>query len=132
MKAYVEEVYAAWRPYGLFMGGSGKLVAAHIIQILVIIGWVSATIGPLFYAVHRLNLLRISGGDEMAGMDLTRHGGFAYIYHDNDPSQKSAGFMLRRIEPAGTLSTTQECITNCVITLMPACTITHRSESQIL
>ncbi|XP_010263964.1 PREDICTED: ammonium transporter 1 member 1-like [Nelumbo nucifera] len=106
-KAYVEEVYAAGRPYGLFMGGGGTLLAAHIIQILVIIGWVSATMGPLFYALHRLNLLRISGEDEMAGMDMTRHGGFAYVYHDDDSSQKPAGFMLRRIEPASTPSTTQ-------------------------
>nr|DAD39639.1 TPA_asm: hypothetical protein HUJ06_013962 [Nelumbo nucifera] len=29
-KAYVEEVYTAGRPYGLFMGGGGKLLEAHI------------------------------------------------------------------------------------------------------
>ncbi|EXB95961.1 Ammonium transporter 1 member 1 [Morus notabilis] len=100
-KKYVNEVYPTekgHRPYGLFMGGGGKLLAAHLIQIVVIFAWVSVTMGPLFYILHRLKLLRISPEDEMAGMDLTRHGGFAYIYHDEDESQKP-GFPLRKIEP---------------------------------
>jgi len=109
---YVEEIYGAGRPYGLFMGGGGRLLAAHIIQILVIAGWVSCTMGPLFYALKKLDLLRISADDEMAGMDLTRHGGFAYVYHDEDPGDKAGvgGFMLRsaqnRIEPAAAAATT--------------------------
>ncbi|KAM7485338.1 hypothetical protein LguiA_001347 [Lonicera macranthoides] len=57
------------------MGGGGRLLAAHIIQIPVIIGWVTATMGPLFFGLHKLKLLRISPEDEMAGMDMTRHGG---------------------------------------------------------
>jgi Amt family ammonium transporter len=85
----VEEIYGAGRPYGLFMGGGGKLLAAQIIQILVIAGWVSCTMGPLFYALKKLDLLRISADDEMSGMDLTRHGGFAYVYHDEDPGDKA-------------------------------------------
>ena len=97
-KEYVSEVYAAGRPYGLFMGGGGRLLAAHVIQILVIVGWVSATMGPLFFVLHKLKLLRISAEDEMAGMDMTRHGGFAYIYHDDDDSLKP-GIQLRKIEP---------------------------------
>ncbi|KAG6668508.1 hypothetical protein I3843_01G167200 [Carya illinoinensis] len=100
---YVNEVYSnkPGRPYGLFMGGGGKLLAAHVIQILVIVGWVSATMGPLFFVLHKLKLLRISAEDEMAGMDLTRHGGFAYIYHDDDDSQKQ-GIQLRKVEPRST------------------------------
>lgn len=98
-KEYVSEVYAPGRPYGLFMGGGGRLLAAHVIQILVIIGWVSATMGPLFFVLHKLKLLRISAEDEMAGMDMTRHGGFAYIYHDEDDSLKP-GIQLRKIEPS--------------------------------
>ncbi|GMH18766.1 hypothetical protein Nepgr_020607 [Nepenthes gracilis] len=99
-KRYVDEVYpgVSGRPYGLFMGGGGKLLAAQIIQILTIVGWVSATMGPLFVILHRLNLLRISAEDEMAGMDLTRHGGFAYAYHDKD-SQKHEIQMFSTVEP---------------------------------
>lgn len=84
-KHYVQQVYNDFsdRPYGLFMGGGGKLLAAQIIEILVIAGWVSATMGPLFLILHKLRLLRISPEDEIAGMDITRHGGTAYIHHDN-------------------------------------------------
>ncbi len=102
-KQYVNEVYPGLpdRPYGLFMGGGGKLFAAQIIQILVIIGWVSFTMGPLFYALKKLNLLRISSTDEMQGMDVTAHGGFAYLYHDGDEgSTKSPNFPMSKIEPA--------------------------------
>ncbi|XP_027364254.1 ammonium transporter 1 member 1-like [Abrus precatorius] len=95
---YVNQVYPgkAGRPYGLFMGGGGKLLAAHVIQVLVITGWVSATMGPLFWALHKMKLLRISAEDELAGMDLTRHGGFAYAYEDDEHKH---GTQLRRIEP---------------------------------
>ncbi|GAB4835464.1 Ammonium transporter 1 member 1 [Ancistrocladus abbreviatus] len=99
-KKYVYEIYGGSpdRPHGLFMGGGGKLLAAQIIQILVIFGWVTATMGPLFYGLKVLKLLRISDEDEMAGMDLTRHGGFAYVYHDeDDPSQKPSPIPLRRV-----------------------------------
>ncbi|KAK7344127.1 hypothetical protein VNO77_13427 [Canavalia gladiata] len=101
---YVDEVYGVGRPYGAFMGGGGKLLAAQVIQILVVCGWVTATMAPLFYGLHKMNLLRISRDDETAGMDLTRHGGFAYAYHDEDydGSSKGAGFMMRKIEPAST------------------------------
>ena len=77
------------------MGDGGRLLAAQIIQILVIVGWVSATMGTLFYLLHKFGLLRISADDEMAGMDLTRHGGFAYIYHDKDESYQHETQMSR-------------------------------------
>lgn len=102
---YVNEVYPitgkSTRPYGLFMGGGGRLLAAHVIQILVIVGWVSATMGPLFFILHKLKLLRISAEDEMAGMDMTRHGGFAYVYHDEDDDSHKNSIPMRKIEPAG-------------------------------
>ncbi|GKB30864.1 ammonium transporter 1 member 1 [Tanacetum coccineum] len=51
----------------------------------------------MFWGLHKLKLLRISPEDETAGMDMTRHGGFAYVYHDED-DQKA--FPMRKIEPA--------------------------------
>ncbi|KAK6243401.1 hypothetical protein QUC31_009810 [Theobroma cacao] len=100
-EAYVNEVYPGrpGRPYGLFMGGGGKLLGAQLIQILVIAGWVTATMGPLFYVLHKMKLLRISENDETAGMDLTRHGGFAYAYHDEEDLSLTPGFMMTKIEP---------------------------------
>ncbi|ERN12937.1 hypothetical protein AMTR_s00050p00217870 [Amborella trichopoda] len=98
-ETYVSQVYGgnSDRPYGLFMGGGGRLLGAHLVLILAIIGWVSATMGPLFFGLHKLGLLRISAEDEMAGMDLTRHGGFAYVYHDEDSHSGGAsnGFMIK-------------------------------------
>ncbi|NP_001234253.2 ammonium transporter 1 member 2 [Solanum lycopersicum] len=103
-KEYVNEVYPGFpnRPYGLFMGGGGKLLGAQVIQVVVIIGWVSVTMGPLFYLLHKFKLLRISRDDETAGMDLTRHGGFAYIYHDEDEGSSMPGFKMTRVEPTNT------------------------------
>lgn len=97
---YLNEVYGAapGRPYGLFMGGGGKLLGAQLVQILVIAGWVSATMGTLFFILKKLDLLRISEKDEMAGMDMTRHGGFAYMYYDND-DESSRATQLQRVEP---------------------------------
>ncbi|CAN0904977.1 Ammonium transporter 1 member 1 [Linum grandiflorum] len=86
-------------------GGCGTWgLAAHLIQIVVIIGWVSATMGPLFLILHKLKLLRISAEDEMAGMDLTRHGGFAYIYNEEDSDQKG-GIQLSKIGPTAATPT---------------------------
>lgn len=83
-KNYVQEIYGGNpdRPYGLFMGGGGKLLAAQIIEILAITGWVSVTMGALFFVMHKFRLLRITPEDELAGMDATRHGGSAYIHAD--------------------------------------------------
>ncbi|KAJ6761623.1 AMMONIUM TRANSPORTER [Salix koriyanagi] len=99
-ETYVNEAYPnkPGRPYGLFMGGGGKLLAAQIIEILVIIGWVSATMGPLFYGLHKLKLLRISSEDEMAGMDMTRHGGFAYAYQDDDDASGKPSIMMKKVD----------------------------------
>ncbi|XP_073124219.1 ammonium transporter 1 member 2-like [Henckelia pumila] len=108
-KAYVIEAYGGdpGRPHGLFMGGGGKLLAAQIIQILVIIGWVSVTMGPLFFALKKLGLLRISSENEMAGMDMTSHGGMAYIYHDEEDSNRLPLFNVKRIEPTNSITPKQ-------------------------
>ncbi|KAG5004024.1 hypothetical protein JHK86_028163 [Glycine max] len=106
-KEYVKEVYGLGRAHGLLMGGGGKLLAAHVIQILVIAGWVSATMGPLFWGLNKLKLLRISSEDELAGMDMTRHGGFAYAYEDDETHKH--GMQLRRVGPnASSTPTTDE------------------------
>ncbi|KAL4393899.1 hypothetical protein HN51_021865 [Arachis hypogaea] len=85
-KEYLNEVFGGPidRPYGLLMGGGGRLLAAHVIQILVIVGWVSVTMGTLFFVLHKLKLLRISSEEEMEGLDLTSHGGMAYEYHHGE------------------------------------------------
>ncbi|XP_057964074.1 ammonium transporter 1 member 2-like [Malania oleifera] len=101
-KEYVNEVYpgVGGRPYGMVMGGGWRLLAAHVTQIVAIVAWVSVTMGTLFWVLHKLRLLRISAEDEMAGMDLTSHGGLAYAYEDEtDDGMKKKGFVLTQLEP---------------------------------
>ncbi|XP_074289913.1 ammonium transporter 1 member 3-like [Silene latifolia] len=68
------------RPYGLLLGGGWALVGAQFVELIAIVGWVTVTMGPLFYALHTLRLLRISIDEEVAGLDISSHGGYAY--HD--------------------------------------------------
>ncbi|KAL3727964.1 hypothetical protein ACJRO7_032676 [Eucalyptus globulus] len=101
-RRYVDEVYGgSGRRYGWFVGGDGRLLAAQVVEVLAIAGWVTATMGPLFYGLHRLELLRVSGDDEKEGMDLTRHGGLAYVYHDDGGGDRPNIIAPdgRRVEP---------------------------------
>lgn len=47
-KKFVNEVYPGdgSRPYGMLMSGGWKLLSAHIIEIIVIVLWVTLTILP--------------------------------------------------------------------------------------
>lgn len=44
-KKYINEIYPGkeGRPYGLLRGGGAKMLTAHVVQIVVIVGWVSVT-----------------------------------------------------------------------------------------
>jgi Amt family ammonium transporter len=103
---YVRQVYGRAADevvqYGLFFGGGGKLLGAQIVEILSILGWVTATMAPLFLILHKLNLLRISPRDEFVGMDPTRHGGHAYYHHDEDPGHTPYKTMtqLKDVKPS--------------------------------
>jgi len=95
-KRYIAEIFGGDpnRPFGLLMGGGGRLLAAHVVQILVITGWVSVTMGTLFFILHKLKLLRIPAEDEIAGVDPTSHGGLAYMYTEDEIRN---GIMVRRV-----------------------------------
>eukprot|EP00897_Mesotaenium_endlicherianum_P005159 jgi/Mesen1/4671/ME000241S03711 len=79
-KEYLRQAYGkpSDTPHGLFYGGGGRLLACQILLVLTIAGFVAVTMGGLFFILHKLNLLRISPDDEIAGMDATSHGGSAY------------------------------------------------------
>ncbi|KAL6968123.1 hypothetical protein U1Q18_033926 [Sarracenia purpurea var. burkii] len=76
---YVNELYAGnpGRPYGLSMGGGVKLLAAHIVQILVTVG--------------------ISAEEELARMDLASHGGYVYEYEDVDGDRKPGARYIQHV-----------------------------------
>ncbi|XP_068638473.1 ammonium transporter 1 member 3-like [Aristolochia californica] len=84
VQAYVSGATGVKRPFGLLMGGGWGLLGAQVVELLVITVWVSVTMGPLFFLLHKLRLLRISIDDEVAGLDISSHGGYAYNAHQED------------------------------------------------
>ncbi|KAL5991469.1 Thioredoxin amt13 [Asimina triloba] len=84
IQAYSDGETGLSRPFGLLLGGGWGLIGSQVVEIAAIVGWVSATMGPLFYLLHKLRLLRIPVEDEIAGLDISSHGGYAYSTHTDD------------------------------------------------
>lgn len=93
VQAYDSGVVGTTRPYGLLMGGGWGLLGAQAVEALVIVGWVSLTMGPLFYILHKLNVLRISVDEEIAGLDVSSHGGNAYVHTDENQPRFYADYV---------------------------------------
>ena len=55
--------------------------------------------GTTFFLLNKMKLFRVSRDDEVAGMDMTRLGGFAYAYHDEDDQSIKHAYMTGKIEP---------------------------------
>ena len=72
------------RPFGLLMGGGWGLIGSQLVEVIAIVGWVTLTIAPLFYLLHKLGLFRIPVDEEVAGLDISSHGGYAYNDHSQD------------------------------------------------
>jgi len=77
---FVEEAYgiAGKDTYGAFYGGNGTLLGVNLLSILMIILWVGGLLGALFFVLHKMNLLRVKPEMELAGLDVSKHGGSAY------------------------------------------------------
>jgi len=65
------------RPGGGFYA-RGELLAANIVGIVTIAGWVCANMAAVFKLLKVFGLLRIAADEEHAGMDESYHGGSAY------------------------------------------------------
>ncbi|KAI3435774.1 hypothetical protein D9Q98_001832 [Chlorella vulgaris] len=80
----VSDVYGAradndeQRAYGFIMGGSGAVLGANCMAIVVIFAWTAATMTPFFLLLKKLNLFRVSPEVEAQGLDVSHHGGSAY------------------------------------------------------
>ncbi|RHY30814.1 hypothetical protein DYB32_004002 [Aphanomyces invadans] len=61
---------------------SGRQLAAQVVLILSIVGWVGVTCSVLFLGLYRLQLLRVTRENELAGLDVSYHGGLAYDASD--------------------------------------------------
>jgi len=64
--------------YGLFYGGRGTLFATQIVGPLIIIAWVGTTATLMFLGLKYAGIFRISEEFEIAGCDISKHGGSAY------------------------------------------------------
>lgn len=69
------------RPYGLFMGGGGDVLAAHVVYILVIAAWTLGIMTPFFMLLKRVGILRVPVDVEVMGLDVSYHGGTSYPGH---------------------------------------------------
>lgn len=78
IQVYDSGKIGAGRPFRLLMGGGWRLVGAQLAELAAIVIWVSITMGPLFYFLQRMMLLRVPVDEELAGLDISCHGGYAY------------------------------------------------------
>ena len=62
---------------GLFYGG-GMLLAAQFVALIIEVAWVAGLASILFWSLRLGGILRVSEEMEMAGMDISKHGGAAY------------------------------------------------------
>eukprot|EP00172_Hildenbrandia_rubra_P001325 Plantae.Rhodophyta-Hildenbrandia_rubra.ctg18655.p1 GENE.Plantae.Rhodophyta-Hildenbrandia_rubra.ctg18655~~Plantae.Rhodophyta-Hildenbrandia_rubra.ctg18655.p1 ORF type:complete len:522 (-),score=80.14 Plantae.Rhodophyta-Hildenbrandia_rubra.ctg18655:723-2288(-) len=64
--------------FGAFFGGGGRLLGVNLAAVCVIAAWTLVMITPFFIIMKLLGLLRISEEEEIAGNDVSKHGGTAY------------------------------------------------------
>lgn len=82
----VQSAYGISGEGGLFYGNV-NLILCEVIGIFWILGWVSATMTPLFLILKRFDLFRVSESDEMQGLDFPKHGKHAYNFDDSQASK---------------------------------------------
>ncbi|KAJ0965019.1 hypothetical protein J5N97_026157 [Dioscorea zingiberensis] len=92
IQAYDSGEVGVRRPFGLLMGGGWGLLGAQVVEVLAILGWVSLTMASLFVVLNKLRLLRISVDEELTGLDISSHGGYAYV---DDSQPRFYGDFLR-------------------------------------
>lgn len=69
---------------GVFYGGDGSVLAANVLFILAVIGWVCGTCMFLFVALDSTIGMRVSREEEMVGLDDSKHGGETYPEFNKD------------------------------------------------
>jgi len=64
--------------YAGFLYGGSTLFGAQIVTLFIEIAWVATLSSIMFFALKMSGILRVSEEVEMAGMDVSKHGGSAY------------------------------------------------------
>ena len=97
---YVAQAYSEDADYGIFYGGKGKLFACQVIGVVAIVAWVSAMLGPFFFALQKANILRVKPSEEMVGLDVSKHGGHAYYGDDSSKAAAENLDNMKQSQPA--------------------------------
>ena len=73
--------YNAEGAAGLFYGGdlAGVLLGVQLAGLVAQIAWVSVMSLILFFALKAARILRVDAATEEEGMDVSKHGGLAYV-----------------------------------------------------
>jgi len=86
--------------------GDATLLACQVVGLLFIIGWVSAIMGPFFFILNYMGILRADSLDEIVGLDVSYHGFQSSNTDDVNPEwlqlyQKRQSEKGRRIRLSG-------------------------------
>ena len=83
----------------------GYRLSVQMFAVFIIIVWVTAFIGGLFFALRAFGLLRVNEEDERAGLDQADHGGIAVDYKRGyvvkDPKMRAQMTVFGRSNVAG-------------------------------
>lgn len=85
---------------GLFVVGGTSLIDVQVLGIFAVIVWVSITVFGFLSIVKVFSPIRVSNGEEIAGLDFAEHGSQAYELNYAFPgiSTKTEGFAQRLTE----------------------------------
>jgi Amt family ammonium transporter len=64
--------------YAGFLYGGSTLFGAQLVALIIEIAWVASLSTAMFFTLKMSGILRVSEEVEMAGMDVSKHGGSAY------------------------------------------------------
>lgn len=94
---FVKDFYgvnpAAGRRWGAFFGGDGKLLAAQIVALVVVMLWVTLFFLPYFWAMRRAGLIRVPMEQELAGLDQSKYGVITTNELPTMPKPRQKGYM---------------------------------------
>ena len=63
---------------GLFYGSGVSQLVMQLVGVVIVAAWVLPTTGLLFFILKKMNMLRVSPEEEIAGLDVSEHGSAGY------------------------------------------------------
>lgn len=76
--AKYDDAFLGREDAGLFYGGGINQLIMQLVGVLIVAAWVLSTTGLLFFTLKKMNLLRVTPEEEIAGLDVSEHGSAGY------------------------------------------------------